>query len=135
MSEVIQNPKCPHCHSAKIVKNGKKTNGQQNYKCKSCTKQFQNQYFYNACDPNVKELMKRMILRGSGVRAISAVLLVSINAVLRLILRWGKEVTVRPRKKYYRQVQIDEVWSFVGKKERKVWTVRRCDIICLLSGE
>ncbi|MEM4648076.1 MAG: IS1 family transposase [Candidatus Pacearchaeota archaeon] len=121
MSEVIQKLRCPHCHSTKVVKNGKKSNGQQNYKCQSCGKQFQFEYFYKACHPEIQVLMKRMLLRGSGVRDICKVLLVSINAVLRLILRWGKAVEIKPSKKYYRKVQMDELWSFVGKKEKKVW--------------
>ncbi|SFF52803.1 Transposase [Thermoflexibacter ruber] len=121
MSKVIQKLNCPDCHSATVVKNGKKSNGQQNYKCKSCDKQFQDEYFYNACNPEIKELMKPMLLRGSGVRDICNVLLVSINAVLRLILKWGKQVQIKPQKKYYQRVQIDEAWSFIGKKEKKVW--------------
>ncbi|MFN0204476.1 MAG: IS1 family transposase [Bacteroidia bacterium] len=27
---------CPHCASAKVVKNEKKGNGRQNFKCKTC---------------------------------------------------------------------------------------------------
>ncbi len=46
--------------------------------------------------------MKRMLLRGSGVKDICNVLLVSINAVLRLILKWEKQVQVQSRKKYYK---------------------------------
>ncbi|MCS6796801.1 MAG: IS1 family transposase [Raineya sp.] len=121
MYEIIQNLRCSHCLDVKVVKNGKKSNGQQNYECKSCGKQFQAQYFYNASNPAIQELVKRMLLRGSGIRDIAKVLLVSVGAVLRLIVRWGKEMQVKPRKKHYKRVQIDELWSFVGKKEKKVW--------------
>jgi hypothetical protein len=76
---------------------------------------------YLACCPDIKEKMKRMLLRGSGVIDISATLLVSVGAVLRLILKWGKSVEVKPQKKRYSRVQIDEMWSFVGKKSKKVW--------------
>ncbi|MCS6795322.1 MAG: hypothetical protein NZ516_05130 [Raineya sp.] len=58
----------------------------------SCGKQFQAQYFYNACNPDIQKLMKRMLLRGNGIRDIAKVLLVSMGAVLRLIVRWDKEV-------------------------------------------
>lgn len=121
MCQTRQQTKCPYCRSAKVTKNGKKANGQQNYRCKSCGKQFQHQYFYNACDPATRVLIERMLLRGCSIGDIRAVLLVSAGAVLRLIVRWGKRVQVKPRHKRYFKVQIDEMWSFVGCKQKKVW--------------
>lgn len=115
------NKKCPHCQSANIVKNGKKANGKQNYLCKSCKKQFQNEYLYNASKPEIKTLIKRMLLRGSSIRDIHSVLMVSIGSVLRLILKWGQSIQIKPRKKYYHKVQIDEIYSFVRHKGKKVW--------------
>jgi len=76
MYQVIKKLTYPHCHNAKIVKNGKKSNGQQNYKCKVCHKQFQEQYFYNACNPEIKVLIQCMLLRRNSVRNISQVLMV-----------------------------------------------------------
>ncbi|MDR3174056.1 MAG: IS1 family transposase, partial [Treponema sp.] len=32
--------KCPHCHSANVTRNGKKSKGKQNYRCKDCGRQF-----------------------------------------------------------------------------------------------
>ena len=121
MCETRRQIKCLHCQSNKVVKNGKKTNGQQNYRCKDCRKQFQQEYFYNACDPATGRLIERMLLRGSGISDICAVLLVSAGAVLRLVLGWGKAVSIKPGHRRYHKVQIDEMWSFVGKKEHKVW--------------
>ncbi len=99
MSKVIQKLNCPHCHSAKVVKNGKKSNGQQNYKCQSCNKQFQDEYFYNACNPAIKELMKRMLLRGSGVRDICNVRLVEYKCCLAINFEMGETNTNHPPKK------------------------------------
>jgi insertion element IS1 protein InsB len=121
MCEIRQQIRCPHCQGTKVVKNGKKTTGEQNYRCKNCGKQFQGQYFYNACDPKVRTLIERMLLRGNAISDICAVLLVSTKAVLRLIVRWGEAVQVKPRRKRYFKVQIDEMWSFVGSKQKKVW--------------
>ncbi len=33
-------PICSRCHSTNVVKNGRIHNGRQNFKCKSCTRQF-----------------------------------------------------------------------------------------------
>jgi len=62
-----------------------------------------------------------MLLRGSSVRDISQVLTVSINAVLRLLVKWDESVSVKPKKKHYHKVQIDEMWSFIQNKQKKVW--------------
>ncbi|WP_405229555.1 IS1/IS1595 family N-terminal zinc-binding domain-containing protein [Capnocytophaga stomatis] len=35
---------CPNCQSTKIVKNGKKSYGKQNYLCKDCYRQFIGEY-------------------------------------------------------------------------------------------
>lgn len=121
MCETRKQTKCPHCRNAKVVRNGKKANGQQNYWCKNCGKQFQDQYFYNACNPEIRELIRRMLLRGNGIGDICSVLSVSAKAVLRLLVSWGRRVQVKPRQKRYFKVQIDEMWSFVGSKQRKVW--------------
>ena len=75
MCETRLQIKCPHCQSAKVTKNGKKANGEQNYRCKSCAKQFQDQYFHNACNPQVRVLTQRMFLRGSAIRDTCPVLL------------------------------------------------------------
>lgn len=119
MCETRKQIKCPHCRNAKVVRNGKKANGQQNYWCKNCGKQFQDQYFYNACNPEIRELIRRMLLRGNGIGDICSVLSVSAKAVLRLLVSWGKRIQVKPRQKRYFKVQIDEMWSFVGSKQRK----------------
>ena len=31
------------------------------------------------------------------------------------------QVVVKPEKRYYPQVQIDELWMYVARKKRKVW--------------
>lgn len=32
--------KCINCSNSHIIKNGRRTNGEQNYLCRSCNKQF-----------------------------------------------------------------------------------------------
>ncbi|GAB4492294.1 MAG: hypothetical protein OHK0045_19630 [Raineya sp.] len=56
MYEIKIKVRCPHCHSVKVVKDGKKAKGNQNFKCKCCKKQFQFEYKYRGADPCVKNL-------------------------------------------------------------------------------
>ena len=112
---------CPHCHSSKVVKNGTKSTGKQNFLCKNCGKQFQHEYFYQGSDPSVKAQVKSSLLHGSGIRDCNKVFGVSAKTTLRLILTEGQKVVIRPKLKYYQRLQIDELYSFVNQKGKKVW--------------
>lgn len=114
---------CPHCCGTKVVRNGVKRNGQQNYLCKGCSKQFQADYVYKGCELKNRQLVLRMLLRGSGVRDCSAVTGVSCSAILKQLKKVAAGVPIKPRKWQYRTVQIDEQWSYVAKKAKKVWMI------------
>jgi IS1 family transposase len=89
--------------------------------CKDCGKQFQEEYLYWGCDKRIKDQVLPMLLRGSGVRDCAVVLGISTGCVLRHLVRAAGEVTIKPQRRSYHRVQIDELWSYVGKKEKKVW--------------
>ena len=113
--------KCPHCHSSKVVKNGRKSTGRQNFRCKNCGKQFQHEYFYQGADPLVKAQVKSSLLHGSGIRDCTKVFGISAKCTLSLILSFGRQVVIRPRQKEYERIQIDEMYSFVNQRGKKVW--------------
>jgi len=58
MCEIQVQVKCPHCLSAKVVKNGKKSTG--------CQKQFQYEYLYQGANPEEKAKMTHCLLHGDG---------------------------------------------------------------------
>lgn len=113
--------KCPHCHSPKVVKNGIKPTGRQNFLCKDCGKQFQHEYLYQGADPGVRAQVKSSLLHGCGIRDCNKVFGVSARTVLALILAQGMSVRIRPKQKRYNRVQFDELYSFVHGKGKKVW--------------
>ena len=110
---------CPHCHSTKVVKNGKKRTGIQNFLCKVCNKQFQWEYFYQGANPTVKSQVKSSLLHGSGIRDCYKVYGISPQTTLNLILSEGERVKILPQQKHYQRIEIDEIYSFVGKKVKK----------------
>jgi transposase-like protein len=73
--------RCKHCNSEKVIKWGNQTNGSPRYKCKSCEKVFQLEYLSNGSKPEIKKLIIKMSLNGSGIRDISRVLGTSSNTV------------------------------------------------------
>jgi transposase-like protein len=70
-----------HCNSEKVIKWVNKTNGSPRYKCKNCEKVFQLEYLSNGSKQEIKKLIIKMLLNGSGIRDISRVLVISSNTV------------------------------------------------------
>lgn len=112
---------CPYCLCVKVVRNGIKSTGRQNWKCKQCNKQFQHEYLYLGADKHVKNKVIQMQLRGSGIRDTAFVAGVSPATVLRCIISESVNAFIKPAKRYYSQVQIDELWMYVARKKKKVW--------------
>jgi insertion element IS1 protein InsB len=121
MSQIIIKLNCPHCFSSKVVKNGLKKNGHQNYLCKICDKQFQHEYLYWGADISIKRLVISMLVNGNGITDIATILQISKGCVLRTLVKVGSVINLNPSKKHYHKVQIDELYSFVGHKKKKVW--------------
>ena len=114
---------CPHCQSKSIVKNGHKRNGSQNYWCKSCKKQFvsdhEKKYFGTLSW--ITSLIKMMIVHGNGVRDISSILKISTKTVLKVIRKAKYQII--PKRKHYDCLEIDEFWTYVGKKSNQKWLI------------
>jgi len=124
MFEVLIKINCPHCQSSQVVKNGKKKNGSQNLLCRSCGKQFQPLYENKGADPAVRRLILRLLERNDGIRDIEQVLEISRNCVLKTLLKNGNMIRIKPARKHFKSVQIDELWSFVGKRKKgKYWLI------------
>ena len=62
-----------------------------------------------------------MTLNGSGIRDICRVLHVSINTVLKTIRQQAAQVNEPMVPARVTDLEIDEMWSFVGKKENQRW--------------
>jgi IS1 family transposase len=56
-----------------------------------------------------------------GIRDIIAALKVNITKVLK-VLKTGK-YQIKPRQTYYDCLEIDEFWTYEGKKKNKVWLI------------
>ena len=113
---------CPHCETDKVKKNGVKRNGNQNFFCRECRKQFQSDYVYLGADPRQKSLVRDMAMRGSGIRDIHKVLKISIVTVLSVLRSWFQTIEEPTFEGTYRCVMIDEMWTFVKRRKKgKRW--------------
>lgn len=115
---------CPHCQSSNIVKNGKKSYGdKQNYLCKSCSKQFIGDYqlTYQGCHSQIKKRIKKMLCRGMGIRDIADIEEISFEKILSTLA--SSCTILRCKASHYDALEIDEFWSYVGSKAKKVWLI------------
>ena len=114
---------CPHCHSPIIVRNGKKRNRSQNYLCKVCGKQFISDLERTYCGTlsYIADMIKIMLVRGIGIRDISAILKISVKKVLKTLTSARYEI--KPARKHYDCLEIDEFWTYVGRKTNKIWLI------------
>jgi IS1 family transposase len=120
------------------VKRGKTEDGKQRYECRrsECpNKTFILDYSYKAYVPDVRKQIIDMAMNGSGIRDTSRVLGVSQNTVIHEIKKQesklesvnrsiltnidGSQVIVRIEK--FIEAELDEMWSYVQKKEHQRW--------------
>jgi IS1 family transposase/transposase-like protein len=114
---------CPDCQSTKIKRNGKKSYGKQNYLCKQCGRQFIGDHAlqYKGCDSSLTQKILLMLVRGIGIRDIAEIEQISIKKVLSVLVH--SRHLIQPKQKYYDCLEVDELWTYVGKKQNKVWLI------------
>lgn len=129
---------CPFCASTDIVKRGKTSNDKQRYECRNenCDHStFILDYSYLGCLPEIKEQVLNMALNASGIRDTARVLSISVCTVISTLRSVesslesvnGKvlgELDCDGAKVLIVKVddaEIDEMWSFVGKKSNQRW--------------
>ena len=116
MCEITIKVCCPHCEGTNIVKNGRKANGEQNYRCRGCLKQFQHRYVYRGADPRRKQQVVAMALNASGIRDTSRVLKLYPTSVINCLRCYGRSIQEPDFQGVYEEVELDEFWSFVNRR-------------------
>ena len=119
--------KCPSCLSFSIKKNGWKIYGKQNYQCKDCHRQFihDSELKYKGCQSFIEDKIRLMLVRGCSIADIVAIEKVSKYKVLNVLVQ--SDYQIKPKRRYYRRLQVDEFWTYVGCKRNKVWLVYAYD--------
>src|SRR6266404_7884143 len=130
--------RCPYCHSDQIVFRGTTRRGTQRYLCQNtaCPSQsFLLEYSYQGRLPEVKQQIIDMSLNASGMRDTARVLRISTDTVLRALRKKEAALasvhtallrTVNPEElivdmQQAGEAEVDEMWSFVGKKGNQRW--------------
>jgi transposase-like protein/IS1 family transposase len=117
------------CHNCRIdtVKAGKQKDGSQRYKCQQCGKRYTEQkarmFGEDSRLPEEKALMiLRCLLEGNSVRSTARLCDVEPNTVLNILVLAGDRAERllgdKLRNVPVQDVQADEIWSFIGCKEK-----------------
>ena len=78
--------RCPFCGLTDPVrKHGYGKGKHQRYRCLTCTRTFQLDYTYRACQPGMKVQIVGIAINNAGIRDTARALNISINAVVRTL--------------------------------------------------
>ncbi len=126
---------CPHCGSESVKKFGKNRNGSQRYRCLACKKTFTEDQpkLLGSMRLDTDKAIKclRLLLDGISIRACERFMGVHRDTICDLILTVGEKckafMATRLSGVPVADVQVDEVWSFVGMKEKTKFIMKRQD--------
>ena len=108
---------CPHCQTARIVKNGLSRHGHQRWQCLDCKKTF-GEKDRRLVAPETKAAALAQYLEGVGQRATERLLGVSHNSITNWVKKAvsGQVLKATPADKV-EWVEADELWTYVAKKK------------------
>jgi transposase-like protein/IS1 family transposase len=118
------------CHSCRIEckRKGHDRKGNQRYQCRQCSKTFLEprertlEGMYLSMEK--AEMVLRLLLEGNSVSSTERLTGIHHGTILKLLVLAGERcerlMARKIRNIAVRDVECDEVWSFIGKKEKRV---------------
>ncbi|MBX2966466.1 MAG: IS1 family transposase [Cyclobacteriaceae bacterium] len=117
---------CKYC-KGRCIKAGFQKNGVQKFYCKACKKYQQAVYTSEAYHPQSNYRIAALLREGIGLRSMARVLRISLKTIIQRI----RQIAGTIRKPFhYRKrgvYEMDELWSYVGKKSNEVWIMYALD--------
>lgn len=118
------------CHNCRIEAKrfGKDRKGNQRFRCNQCSKTFaepQEKHLDGMYLPiEQAEMILKLLVEGSSVSTVERITGVHHGTILKLLVLVGAKceriMGKHVRNVQVRDVEMDEVWGFVGKKEKRV---------------
>jgi transposase-like protein/IS1 family transposase len=115
------------CHYCRTIckRFGKHRNGLQRYRCNQCRKTFTEEHQRPLDEMRLPldraENVLRLLLEGMSIRSVERVTGIHRDTILRLLVLAGERCQRLMDEKLVdlpvRDVQVDEIWGYVGKKE------------------
>lgn len=119
--------RCQHTICVKAGSFGKRH--VQRWKCTSCKTRFSEPHEKQTRDtfqsrPDLAEQALKCLLEGCSIRSTERLTGLNRNTIMRLLViageHCGRFADAKVRRLRARYLQLDEIWTFVGKKDRRV---------------
>jgi transposase-like protein len=120
------------CHNCRIdaKRNGKRKDGAQRYRCPHCGKTFSELKQYDnlfgqkqAVDDDAALLAIKLLVEGSSIRSVERITGLHRDTIMKLLVSAGERcealMDTKIRNVQVKDVQCDEIWSYVRKKESR----------------
>lgn len=117
---------CQYC-KGKCQKAGQQRNGTQKLYCKVCKKYQQVSYRKKACKAEVNGLIRALVCESVGIRGISRILNISVTTVISRVRKIGWEIRKPAITESRRSYEVDELWTYIGKKANEIWIAYALD--------
>jgi len=118
------------CHNCRTEckRHGKDGNGNQRFKCRQCSKTFleprENPLDGMYLPIEKAEMVLKLLLEGNSVSSVERVTEVHHTTILKLLVLAGEKcermMAEKIRNVEVRDVECDELWAFIGKKQKRV---------------
>jgi len=116
---------CPVCGSENVVKNGTIHNGKPKVMCKDCGRQSAEDPENKNISQETKDIIDRLLLEKIPLAGIARAAGVSEKMAQSYVNNKYDEiernVIIEKKEKGRLTIECDEIWSFVGNKDNKVW--------------
>ncbi len=127
MSDATANMICTECKTA-CRRFGKHRNGLQRFRCADCGKTYTESHekpLGSMTIPQDKAVLAlQLLLEGTSVRSTERITGLHRDTILKLLVLAGEKcekiMGAHVRNVAVRDVEVDELWSFIGKKEKRV---------------
>jgi insertion element IS1 protein InsB len=128
---MIKREACPQCGARRYKRNGRIHTGKQTHKCKACGRAFVLVPENHVITEEQRALVERLVLERISLRGICRAVGVGLRWLLYFM---GKRFTAAPEHLHVQsttgaqrvilhrlEAEVDELWSFVGKKANRQW--------------
>lgn len=143
-SEPISVPPCSRCAATHVVRNGVNSVGTPTFRCRTCGHRFVANPRKGPIPEDQRSLIRRLLRERLSLRAIVRIVGVSRSWLQRFVNALYAETPQEPgplkKKAGQVRIEVDEMWSFIGKKEEPwwVWTAqdsRTRQVVGMAVGE
>src|SRR5688572_22738068 len=112
--------KCPKCQSnLKQYKAGFNPSGSQRYRCGECNRVYTPEPKRHGYPDETRLLAIRMYVEGSSYGSIARVLRVNPQSVANWVSQYTTKLPKAPLPTKVRKAELDELYTFIGKKKTK----------------